>query len=269
MSNEKKIKVKDNILMSGFPHAVSTNLITKNAINPRNIFNELKKDCLSEENVESIKVLTKAGQNKSHTEKESNSICENYTNADSDKKIATNCTQAYISADEITNKIFINTETSAIKDNNQKITRNGNTENFQCIANPKSVENIQFIEKKELNANIQSINRNAPTNNTQKIDEKKNIYDNIQYLASTKLDSIKNIKQECHQKEEDNKVMAINNIRKRSIIYNNESIENYLYSANEAVDNLTNETDLRDRVRKMKEKLAVAKNKLKKIEGLQ
>lgn len=230
-----------NIIRSGVPHAVTTSVVTHDAINPRNVLLESDKTPVEEETPREQPSLVKTDGNSSKsasahppvTANPENNKSESYTInqhfAEPKGEIKSNFQKVESQKIYQTNRQHLSNNENVVA-NHQKIESDKHPDNFQSVDNVTLIEKIlSFLEKKNIKDNFQSIDQ---TLNRDEVD-----------LALNSL-----IKSKTQSVQGDDS------------IHPHEMIE--LHKILNSPHEQTNEDELRAKLKQMKEKLAKANRSL-------
>jgi hypothetical protein len=143
----KVFQLPENIFRSGVPHAVETNLVTRNAINPRHAF--------SDDNANAIDALADSAELASHSANH---------------------------ADEVDGPVVAGEH---LTDNLQALDKTNVTDNWQSLGKAHLQDNLQGMDSVAFHDNRQSLGPSQSIQEQKLYLEKKSIRDNRQKVTST------------------------------------------------------------------------------------
>jgi hypothetical protein len=149
----------DNIFRSGVPHAVETNLVTRNAINPRHAF--------SEDNPAAQDASPNDAEHAAHL-----------------AKLAGDIHAPVVPGEHLTDNLQA-LEKSKFTDNLQALDKTNITDNWQSLGKADQQDNLQAVGTDTFNDNRQSLGPSQSIQEQKLYLEKKSIKDNRQKVAST------------------------------------------------------------------------------------
>jgi hypothetical protein len=149
----------DNIFRSGVPHAVETNLVTRNAINPRHAFSD----------------NNPAAQDGSP---------DNAEHAAHEGKLAGDIHAPVVPGEHLTDNLQA-LEKSKLTDNLQTLDKTNITDNWQSLGKAHQQDNMQDVGTDAFNDNRQSLGPSQSIQEQKLYLEKKSIKDNRQKVASS------------------------------------------------------------------------------------
>jgi hypothetical protein len=149
----------DNIFRSGVPHAVETNLVTRNAINPRHAF--------SDTNPAVQDALADSAELASHSAKHADDV---------DAPV--------VAGEQFTDNLQAVDEPQ-FTDNWQALDKTNITDNWQSLGKAHQQDNMQGVDTDAFNDNRQSLGPSQSIQEQKLYLEKKSIRDNRQKVTST------------------------------------------------------------------------------------
>ena len=149
----------DNIFRSGVPHAVETNLVTRNAINPRHAF--------SEDNPAAQDASPNDAEHAAHL-----------------AKLAGDIHAPVVPGEHLTDNLQA-LEKSKFTDNLQALDKTNITDNWQSLGKAHQQDNMQDVGTDAFNDNRQSLGPSQSIHEQKLYLEKKSIKDNRQKVASS------------------------------------------------------------------------------------
>lgn len=268
-----------NIIRSGVPHAVTTSVVTHDAINPRNVLLESDKTPIEEEapGEQPKLVKTEGISSKSvsaHppvTANTENNKSESYTTnqhfAVPKGEIKSNLQKLDVEKSIDDNYQGLNSK-KHLEDNRQKLSKQAFTDNFQKVESQKIYQtNRQPLSNNvSVVANHQKIESDKHTDNFQSVDDDTLIEKILSFLEKKNIkDNFQSVDQTLNRDEVDLAVNSLIKSKTQSVqggdsIHPLEMVElnKILNSSHEP----TNEDELRAKLKQMKEKLAKANRSL-------
>lgn len=162
--------VTDDIFRSGVPHAVETSVVTKNAINPRNVFIESEQE--AQEAVDSPIVFPKPFIN------------ANIEGAEQGGADETGPAQDYPQVQEsMSTRDDLSVTKSHIQDNIQALHQLAQSDNRQRLSKERFTDNRQAATRENLVSNYQSLGATDHIQENKLYLEKKSIKDNRQKVV--------------------------------------------------------------------------------------
>lgn len=149
----------DNIFRSGVPHAVETNLVTRNAVNPRHAF--------SDSNPAAEDAPPDAAEHAAH-----------------EANLAGDTTAPVVPGEHLTDNLQA-LEKSKFTDNLQSLDQTNITDNWQSLGKAHQQDNMQEVGTDAFNDNRQSLGPSQSIQEQKLYLEKKSIKDNRQKVTST------------------------------------------------------------------------------------
>lgn len=149
----------DNIFRSGVPHAVETNLVTRNAINPRHAF--------SDTNAEAQDALADSAELASHSAIHADDV---------DAPV--------VAGEQFTDNLQAVDEPQ-FTDNWQALDKTNVTDNWQSLGKTHQQDNMQGVDTDAFHDNLQSLGPSQSIQEQKLYLEKKSIRDNRQKVTST------------------------------------------------------------------------------------
>ncbi len=149
----------DNIFRSGVPHAVETNLVTRNAINPRHAF--------SDTNAEAQDALADSAELASHSAKHAHDV---------DAPV--------VAGEQLTDNLQAVDEPQ-FTDNWQALDKTNVTDNWQSLGKTHQQDNMQGVDTDAFHDNLQSLGPSQSIQEQKLYLEKKSIRDNRQKVTAT------------------------------------------------------------------------------------
>ena len=155
----KTFQLPDNIFRSGVPHAVETNLVTRNAVNPRHAFSENNPTTpdASPEDAEQAAQLA---------------------------QLAGDIHAPVVPGEHLTDNLQA-LEKSKFTDNLQSLDQTNITDNWQSLGKAHQQDNMQGVDTDAFNDNRQSLGPSQSIQEQKLYLEKKSIRDNRQKVTST------------------------------------------------------------------------------------
>ena len=145
----KALQLPENIFRSGVPHAVETNLVTRNAVNPRHAF--------SDTNAEAQDALADSAELAAHSAKQAGDV------------------DAPVVAGE------------HITDNLQAVDKPKFTDNWQALDTTNVTDNWQSLGKAHLQDNLQDVDTDAFHDNRQSLGDSQSIHEQKLYLEKKSI----------------------------------------------------------------------------------
>ena len=268
-----------NIIRSGVPHAVSTSVVTHDAINPRNVFLESDKTPIEEEapGEQPKLVKTEGDSSKSAsthapaTANPENNKSDSYTTnqhfAEPKGEIKSNLQKLDDEKTIDDNFQGLNSK-KHLEDNRQKLSKQAFTDNFQKVESQKIYQtNRQPLSNNEnVVANHQKIESDKHQDNFQNVDDVTMIEKILSFLEKKNIkDNFQRVDQELKRDEVD---LAVNSLMKSTTqsVQSNDAIQPLemveLHKILNSTHEQTNEDELRAKLKQMKEKLARANRSL-------
>jgi hypothetical protein len=155
----KALQLPENIFRSGVPHAVETNLVTRNAVNPRHAF--------SDKNPEAQDALADSTEHSAHSAKEVGDV------------------DAPVVAGEHFTDNLQAVDKSKYTDNLQALDKTNVTDNWQSLGKAHLQDNLQDVDTDAFHENRQSLGDSQSIQEQKLYLEKKSIRDNRQKVTST------------------------------------------------------------------------------------
>jgi hypothetical protein len=149
----------DNIFRSGVPHAVETNLVTRNAINPRHAFSD----------------NSPAAQDASP---------DNAEHPAHEAKLAGDTHAPVVQGEHVTDNLQAEGKPK-FTDNLQALEKTNITDNWQSLGKAHQQDNMQDVDTDALNDNRQSLGPSQSIQEQKLYLEKKSIRDNRQKVVSS------------------------------------------------------------------------------------
>jgi hypothetical protein len=155
----KALQLPENIFRSGVPHAVETNLVTRNAVNPRHAF--------SDTNAEAQDALADSTEHAAHSAKEVGDV---------DAPV--------VAGEHITDNLQA-VDSPKYTDNLQALDKTNVTDNWQSLGKTHLQDNLQDVDTDAFHDNRQSLGDSQSIQEQKLYLEKKSIRDNRQKVTST------------------------------------------------------------------------------------
>ena len=155
----KALQLPENIFRSGVPHAVETNLVTRNAVNPRHAF--------SDTNAEAQDALADSAEHAAHSAKHAGDV---------DAPV--------VAGEHITDNLQA-VDKPKFTDNWQALDKTNVTDNWQSLGKAHQQDNMQGVDTDAFHDNLQSLGPSQSIQEQKLYLEKKSIRDNRQKVTST------------------------------------------------------------------------------------
>jgi hypothetical protein len=156
---KETLQLPDNIFRSGVPHAVETNLVTRNAVNPRHAFSD-------------------------SNPAEQDASSDNAEHAAHEAKLAGDNNAPVVPSEHFTDNLQAEGK-SKLTDNLQALDKSNITDNWQSLGKAHQQDNLQEVGADAFNDNRQSLGPSQSIQEQKLYLEKKSIKDNRQKVASS------------------------------------------------------------------------------------